>query len=237
MSGDSNAQEKRLPLSAGGTVAVRFIVNPRARRVSVRIDAARREAVATAPNARALPKAVKFAAERADWIAAELAKLPHIVPLLPGAQIPLRGQMVELWPEPGRGPARLEADRLIAPTPDPDLFSARVKRFLVAEARSDLEAAVARHCASLSVRAARIAVKDVRSRWGSCSADGALAFSWRVVLAPPFVLDYLAAHEVAHLREMNHSRRFWAAVAHALPDFKRGRDWLHAHGAALHAVG
>ncbi|MDX2236541.1 MAG: M48 family metallopeptidase, partial [Hyphomonadaceae bacterium] len=89
----------------------------------------------------------------------------------------------------------------------------------------------------LGVRAARIAIKEIRSRWGSCTSDGALAFSWRVILAPPFVLDYLAAHEVAHLKEMNHSRRFWKAVATALPDFERGRTWLHAHGAALHAIG
>ena len=77
----------------------------------------------------------------------------------------------------------------------------------------------------------------MRSRWGSCSVDGVLAFSWRVILAPPFVLDYLAAHEVAHLKEMNHSRRFWAQVKLAMPDYEKGRDWLNRHGAALHAVG
>jgi predicted metal-dependent hydrolase len=77
----------------------------------------------------------------------------------------------------------------------------------------------------------------MRSRWGSCSVDGALAFSWRVILAPPFVLDYLVAHEVAHLREMNHSRRFWAQVKRCMPDYEKGRAWLNRHGAALHAVG
>ncbi|MDX2237524.1 MAG: YgjP-like metallopeptidase domain-containing protein, partial [Hyphomonadaceae bacterium] len=182
-----------LPLRDGGVVPVRLKINPRARRVSVRIDATRREAIATAPGPRALASAQRFAAERADWIAGELARLPHSIPLQPGARIPLRGAMVELWPEPGRGGARIEGERLVVPSPDEDLFAARVKRFLVAEARRDLEARVALYAQRLGVRAARIAIKEIRSRWGSCTSDGALAFSWRVILAPPFVLDYLAA--------------------------------------------
>ena len=96
---------------------------------------------------------------------------------------------------------------------------------------------VAHHAGTLGVRPVRVQVKELRSRWGSCSVDGVLSFSWRVVLAPPYVLDYLAAHEVAHLREMNHSRRFWAHVGRCMPDYERGRAWLHAHGCALHAVG
>jgi predicted metal-dependent hydrolase len=83
----------------------------------------------------------------------------------------------------------------------------------------------------------RISVKETRSRWGSCSDDGALAFSWRVIFAPPFVLDYLAAHEAAHLREMNHSRRFWALVFKCTPHAESGRNWLHLNGAELHAIG
>jgi hypothetical protein len=107
----------------------------------------------------------------------------------------------------------------------------------VAQARQDLEDRVALFARRLDVTVARMTLKDVRSRWGSCSSDGALCFSWRVIFAPPFVLDYLAAHEVAHLREMNHSRRFWRAVAQALPDYERGKAWLNRHGAALHAIG
>lgn len=110
-------------------------------------------------------------------------------------------------------------------------------RFFKEQARDDLVASVARHANTLGVRPTRLSVKEIRSRWGSCSVDGALSFSWRVVLAPPFVLDYLAAHEVAHLKEMNHSRRFWALVKRAIPNYDRGRTWLHQHGAGLHAVG
>lgn len=224
----------------GRRVPLKLIVNPRARRVSVRIDPTRRIAVATAPSDRQLKRAVAFAAERAGWIASELARLPEGVTLLPGAMAPLRGVMHELVFEPGRGPTRVEVGehpRIIVQAPDIALFESRIVRFLKSEARADLEARVDLHAKALGVAPSRIQVKETRSRWGSCSPDGVLAFSWRVILAPPFVLDYLAAHEVAHLREMNHSRKFWAHVRRCMPEFEKGRDWLHEHGCALHAVG
>ncbi|MEZ5995888.1 MAG: SprT family zinc-dependent metalloprotease [Hyphomonadaceae bacterium] len=224
----------------GRRVPVKLIVNPRARHVSVRIDPTRREAIATAPTKRDLPRAARFAAERAGWIVHELARLPQGVQLKPGATAPLRGEDHELVYEHGRGPARIEPGappRLVVPAPDPALFESRLLRFLKDQARADLIDRVAVHAVTLSVRPARLQVKELRSRWGSCSVDGVLSFSWRVVLAPPFVLDYLAAHEVAHLREMNHSRRFWALVRRCAPGYEQGRAWLHEHGFALHAVG
>lgn len=224
----------------GRRMAVRLVVNPRARHVSVRIDPTRREAIATAPSKRHLKHAEQFAAERAGWIAFELARLPKGVVLAPGAQAPLRGVDHELVYEHGRTQARIEAGappRLIAPAPDPALFEGRLLRFFKEEARRDLTARVTVHAQTLGVRPVRLQVKELRSRWGSCSVDGVLAFSWRLVLAPPFVLDYLAAHETAHLKEMNHSRRFWAHVRRCMPDFDRARVWLHEHGCALHAVG
>jgi predicted metal-dependent hydrolase len=224
----------------GKRLTVHLKVNRRARAIFVRIDPTRRIAVATAPSQRLLKSAAAFAAERVGWIARELARLPEHATLLPGARAPLRGVMHELAFEQGRAAARVEPGdppRLIVPAPDMDLFEARLMRFYKSEAAKDLGARVAEYAAALGVKAQRVQVKEIRSRWGSCSVDGALAFSWRVILAPPFVLDYLAAHEVAHLKEMNHSRRFWAQVRKALPEFERGRDWLHQHGAALHAVG
>ncbi|MEO0818259.1 MAG: SprT family zinc-dependent metalloprotease, partial [Pseudomonadota bacterium] len=101
----------------------------------------------------------------------------------------------------------------------------------------DLGDAVDTHCRALGVEARRIAVKDTRSRWGSCTSDGRLSFSWRLVCAPPEVLDYVAAHECAHLLEMNHSDRFWAHVERICPDWKHHRTWLRTHGRDLHAVG
>lgn len=224
----------------GRRVPVKLIVNPRARHVSVRIDPTRREAIATAPSKRHLKHAAQFAAERAGWIASELARLPRGVSLTPGSVVPIRGVEHDLVYQQGRGPARLEEGllpRLIVPAAEPALFESRVLRFLKDQARTDLIDRVATHAVTLGVKPVRIQVKELRSRWGSCSVDGVLSFSWRVILAPPFVLDYLAAHEVAHLREMNHSRRFWAQVKRCMPDYERGREWLHEHGCALHAVG
>ena len=120
---------------------------------------------------------------------------------------------------------------------DPAHVARRVTDFLKREARRDLEAAVARHAEALGVRPRSITIRDTVSRWGSCSTTGALNFSWRIVLAPPDVLDYLAAHEVAHLKEMNHSERFWALVEQLMPGMEAQRDWLRMHGAGLHAVG
>jgi predicted metal-dependent hydrolase len=241
---DAPALATEIETVDGRRISVRLAVNPRARRVSVRIDPTRREAIATAPSRRHLKRAAKFAAERAGWIAHELSRLPEGISLLPGAQAPLRGVMHELAYEHGRGAPRIdpprtpgEPPRLVVPAPDVGLFEARVLRFFKTEARRDLEARVAAHAATLGVTPARIQVKEIRSRWGSCSETGVLAFSWRVLLAPPFVLDYLAAHEVAHLREMNHSRRFWALVATCMPDYERGRAWLGDHGMGLHAIG
>jgi predicted metal-dependent hydrolase len=224
----------------GRRVPVRLIVNPRARHVSVRIDPMRREAVATAPTKRHLKHAAQFAAERAGWIAHELSRLPQGVLLAPGARVPLRGVIHELVYEHGRSAARVELGdppRLVAPAPDAALFESRLLRHFKELARADLTARVSAHASTLGVRPARLQVKELRSRWGSCSIDGVLSFSWRLILAPHFVLDYLAAHETAHLREMNHSRRFWAHVRACTPEFERGREWLHEHGCALHAVG
>jgi predicted metal-dependent hydrolase len=113
----------------------------------------------------------------------------------------------------------------------------RVRDFLKREAKRDLTAASRRYAASLGVAIKRVTVRDQVSRWGSCTADGALSFSWRLILAPPYVLDYLAAHEVAHLIEMNHSRAFWRVVARICPDWRRAKDWLNAQGNALHRYG
>jgi len=113
----------------------------------------------------------------------------------------------------------------------------RVADHLKREAKRDLEAASRRYAARLGIAVKRVSIRDQASRWGSCSATGVLSYSWRLILAPPFVLDYLAAHEVAHFIEMNHSPRFWRTVLGICPDAKRAKAWLDAHGADLHRYG
>jgi predicted metal-dependent hydrolase len=119
----------------------------------------------------------------------------------------------------------------------PEHLPRRVRDYLKREAKRELEAASRRYAAMLGVTVKRVAVRDQTSRWGSCTSDGVLSYSWRLILAPSHVLDYLAAHEVAHLVEMNHSRAFWRAVARICPEWERAKGWLSAHGTALHRYG
>ena len=119
---------------------------------------------------------------------------------------------------------------------DERFISRKVLDFLKREAKRDLQTSVSRYAKELDVRPRSITLRDTTSRWGSCSSEGALNFSWRIVLAPPAVLDYLAAHEVAHLREMNHSSNFWSLVESVCPDYDLHRVWLRKHGTKLHSV-
>jgi predicted metal-dependent hydrolase len=113
----------------------------------------------------------------------------------------------------------------------------RVRDFLKREAKRDLEAASRRAADALAVSIKRVSIRDQASRWGSCSTTGVLSYSWRLIFAPPFVLDYLAAHEVAHLVEMNHSQRFWRLVERICPHMRSAKSWLDAYGAELHRYG
>lgn len=224
----------------GRSVAVRFEVNPKARRLILRLDQKAREAVAVAPSRRMLKEAAGFAEEKAGWIADQLSKVPENVPFVPGQVIPFRGDDLHLSIDGTGRLARIEerdgVQTLVAPGM-PETFQGRVVRFLKKAASEDLQFFVDHHCQLLEVRARKISVKDTTSRWGSCTEDGRLSFSWRLVCAPPDVLNYVAAHECAHLLEMNHSKRFWAHVGRCMPDWKLYRHWLDKHGAELHALG
>ncbi|MBO0903928.1 M48 family metallopeptidase [Jiella sp. MQZ13P-4] len=116
-------------------------------------------------------------------------------------------------------------------------FTRRVLDFFCREAGRDLSERVKCHAAAVGLEPRAITIKDTTSRWGSCTHDRRLAFSWRIVMAPPFVLDYLAAHEVAHFVEMNHGPQFWALCERLCPDTQAGKAWLKQHGSGLHAIG
>jgi predicted metal-dependent hydrolase len=213
-----------------------------ARRYTLRVHAATREIVLTMPPRGSVREAKVFAEKHGGWIAARFGRLPQAVPFAPGETIPLRGVPHRIehrrgvrgtaWTEDGEGDERL----LCAAGELPHL-ARRIGDLLKREARRDLEAASRKYCAEISVAARRITVRDQSSRWGSCSTAGMLSYSWRLILAPPFVLDYLAAHEVAHLVEMNHSPRFWRLVGRICPAMPKAKAWLDAHGADLHRYG
>lgn len=225
---------------SGASVPVRVQVDKRARRVSVRIDPTAREAVATAPAPRHALDAISFASERVEWIAERLGALPPSVTFTPGAHVPLRGVLHRLQHADTGRTVRLDLTGVMPVLLVPGshvAFADKTRGFFRAAARTDLAERVAAHAATLKVTPRSISIKDTRSRWGSCSSDGRLNFSWRLVCAPSFALDYVAAHEVAHLKEMNHSARFWRQVERCVPDWENARKWLQGHGSALHAIG
>jgi hypothetical protein len=213
-----------------------------ARRYTLRVKPATREAVLTMPLRGSMATARDFADRHGGWLAARFAKLPSFVDFTHGASVPLRGAAHRIDHRPAtRGTAWLDVGDdgapVIAVAGDAAFTERRVRDFLKREARRDIEASVARHAKRLGVTIRKISIKDTTSRWGSCAADGSLSFSWRMILAPPFVLDYLAAHEVAHRVEMNHSARYWKIVASIFPDYERAENWLKRNGAELHRWG
>jgi predicted metal-dependent hydrolase len=224
----------------GGAVAVPVRRSARARRLTLRIDPAAGGPVVTAPMRTSLAEVERFLGRHAGWLAARLASLPPPAPFRDGGVIPLRGEPHRIVHRPGRGlvtPTDGFGERRIVVAGAAEHLARRLGDWLRREARRDLTEAVARHAGRLGRQPSAIRIGDARSRWGSCSGRGALAFSWRLVLAPPAVLDYLAAHEVAHLVEMNHGPAFWRLVAELHPEHARSRAWLRRHGPALHAVG
>jgi len=227
-----------LVTNSGQTVNVRLEVNPKARRLILRLDERKREAVAIAPSKRKLGEAAAFARDRLDWISEHLQALPDHIVLQDGAIFSLRDTPCEITLE-GRGRRAYLADgtpQILHVPGAPETIGARVERFLRKSAKDDLSEAVIRYCDILGVEARKVTIKDTRSRWGSCTSDGRLAFSWRLIMAPTEVLEYVAAHECAHLLEMNHSAAFWAHVGKCRPTWKAERNWLRKNGRELHAV-
>lgn len=220
----------------GNAVEMKVRLNPRAKRLIIKVHPASGEVSVVAPSRRAMNGAVEFARDQRDWIAQQLAGLPTRVPLMIGAQIPLRGQPYRIVASDNKRSAVVVDEALgeIIVGGAPEHTPRRIVDFLKKTARHDFETSVCRFAAMLDVHPKRIAMHDTRSRWGSCSTTRSLSFSWRLILAPASVLTYVAAHEVAHLREMNHSPAFWALVRQMVGDVDTPQEWLRQHGMELH---
>lgn len=231
-----------LPL-AGIAAPIEVRRHPGARRMTLRVSRTRRMVVVTVPPGCDIDAAGSFVKRHLDWVRERLGNLPEPVPFEDGAAMPLRGETHRIvFAGAGRGPV-VAAERVAGQAPRllvkglPQHAPRRLFDWLTEEARRDLDERVQFHGRRLGLRAKRIAVRDQSSRWGSCSTSGTLSFSWRLILAPPLVLDYVAAHEVAHLREMNHGPRFWALVRKTMPDMDEAKRWLMAYGMDLHRYG
>lgn len=228
---------------AGAVVTLK--INRRARRVSLRLDRTRRQIVATAPSARRLPEAAAFARERAHWIAERLAELPAPAAIEPGMVLELFGDKVRL--EAGDGRARwIEATPFtphrISAMGDGEGYARAVILIIKKRALQVLTARTAHYAAKLKAPMPKVAIMDAKARWGSCrpgrgGLPGSIRYSWRLALAPFAVADYVAAHECAHLRELNHGPKFWAHVQDLVGDERPHRAWLRAEGSRLHAFG
>jgi predicted metal-dependent hydrolase len=225
----------------GLTYRVAVTRSSRARRITLRIRPGTCDPVLTVPSRGNLAVATDFALRHAGWLAARLARLPSRIPFQAGKTLPIRGldhHIIETGALRGVVRAkRIGEVRTLEVPGSPEHVSRRVTDFLKREARRDLEAAVSRHLATSKVSARKISIKDTKSRWGSCSANGTLSFSWRLILAPSFVLDYLAAHEVAHLRELNHSHRFWRVTRSLCRRTDEAEAWMKRYGTSLHRYG
>lgn len=221
----------------GRWLSVRVRLNPRARRMIVKVNPSTGEVSVTAPSRAGASAALDFARREQGWISAQLAKSLAAVALQPGAVIPFRGLPHQII-SAARGPAPVwRDDGVILVRGQHGHSPRRVLDFLKREARELLAERALHHGEKLGVKPSRITVRDTLSRWGSCSSARSLSFSWRLILAPDFVLDYVVAHEVAHLREMNHSARFWAHVRALVPDLEKPQAWLKSHGRELQRYG
>ena len=211
-----------------------FVRSLRARRASLRVDPAGRRIVLTAPLRMARATALGFAQSQAGWIAKRLQHLPERRPFVDGAEVPLFGETLAVRHRHGaRGTVWREGAEIHV-AGRVEHLPRRLRDWLTARLRERLLPLVAEKAARVGRPVKRVTVRDTRSRWGSCGPDGSLSFSWRLALAPPDVVDYLVAHEVAHLAHMNHGARFWA-LARDLCDgpIERPQAWLKKHGEQL----
>ena len=221
-------------------IALKRVVG--ATRFTIRVRSATRDVVLTMPVRGSVTAARDFAERHADWIGARLRKLPKPVPFEAGEVIPFEGSPHRIVHAPmARGVVWIDRtaddEPAIYVAGDAHHLTRRIGDFLKRQAKKRLEAAVKSHTAKIGLLPRSVTVRDTTSRWGSCSASGSLNFSWRLIMAPPFVLDYLAAHEVAHLVHLNHSEKFWAVTRRLSDDTDAAEAWLKAHGATLHRYG
>jgi predicted metal-dependent hydrolase len=240
------AEAKPLRLRAGRRVVVDLGGRPvalelgrsgRARHVSLRIDARTAACIVTLPPRAAVAEGLALARKEAAWILGRLGRLPPSVPFADGATLPVLGVGLRVRHCPdGRGGAWRQGDE-IRVSGRPEHLARRLEDWLRREARRALAERAEAKAAALGLRPGRVGVRDTLSRWGSCSRDGALSFCWRLVLAPAAVLDYVVAHEVAHLRYRGHGPRFWRLVDRLAGDSAGARRWLRRHGDSLFRYG
>lgn len=215
-------------------------VNRRAKRLIIKVDPVAGEILVTAPSKRTMPEAIRFANERIDWIAGQLSDDLRGKPFIEGMKIPFFGVEHLILNSGGlRAPIRVEDDYrpVIRVGGDPAHINRRLTDWLKSQARQRLSERVDYYCERLGKKRGALKIRDTRTRWGSCSSDGTLSFSWRLILAPPTILDYVAAHECVHLIHLNHAPAFWRQLAALDVDARAAANWFDDFGATLFSYG
>jgi predicted metal-dependent hydrolase len=223
----------------GRPIPLVFRRNKRCRRMVLRLAPDGAGVVMTLPSRTSMAEAMRFAETSIPWIARTIAKRPSAVPFQPESQVLFQGQLYTIKATGGRRGLVTFSEAELTITVPGDLAHVprRLTDWLKAQAKVKFQVTSQLYAEAMHAKFKKLAIRDQKSRWGSCSAAGDLSYSWRLILAPPEVLNYVAAHEVAHLKEMNHGPRFWRLVIAHCKTAKEARRWLRENGRELHRYG
>jgi hypothetical protein len=224
-----NFDERKVPLV--------FRENRRAHRIIMRLDYGAASVVVVLPKRTSRQEGKRFALSNRDWIAERLDQLAEPIPFRHGAVVPFLGEPHRIRHRATARGVVWCADGEINVAGYEEHLPRRVHEWLKSEAKREIETRAIEKAAALGKKITKISIRDTKSRWGSCTDQGELAFSWRLVLAPRHVLDYVIAHEIAHLKEMNHGPRFWKLCRELSRSINAAREWLEAHGTELYRYG
>ena len=207
-----------------------------AKRYTLRYDGEQELIKLTIPKRASIKGGLEFTASRANWLFGQMHKVADRTELAPGAEFPLLGLNTLLAHEAGRGMAELdesEQPQTLTIRGGADFFNSRLKRYLSRYLKEFITPIANEYAGTLGVKFKKVSIRDTKTHWGSCTPDGNLSFAFRLVFAEPEIVDYIVAHEVAHLRELNHSKDFWQLTEQLCPDYKTHRKWLKEHGSEL----
>ena len=237
MRGRMKTESSQIISLDGRNVPVRIRRNKRARRIILRIDNDTDGAVVTLPSRASEREALLLVQEKSDWLLARINDLPAKISFQDGATIPLLGQSYMLRHDPDLKGVAQKEDKEIRLGGRPEFFARRLTDWLKKQAKAEIQPRASDFAARIDRQLGRITVRDTRSRWGSCSPNGNLSFCWRLVMTPDWVLEYVVAHEVSHLRHMDHSPAFWQTVADLGVQVEAPRRWLNNNAEQLQRYG
>jgi len=206
----------------------------RAKRICLRYNPTDHAISLTLPRHTRVSDGLSFLMLKSEWLIETLRDMPTQKQIKPGVVIPLLGKRVRIKHDPSLARKWIVKDDILYVAGPRDEFAERVTEALKKIASTTLTNLATRDAVRIGRRVARVSVRDTRSRWGSCSSTARLSFSYRLIFAPKEVMEYVVAHEVAHLRHMNHSTAFWNCVAALCPEYDAARDWLKLHGKDLY---